>query len=403
MTSNVLDGIKVLDLSQFLSGPRCSQLLAMKGAEVVKVEPPSGETLRMLTRLMKSERMLSAMHQNKKGVVIDMKKDEGRELIKRMAAKADIVVENFAPGLMKKIGLDYDTLCEINPGLIYVSISGFGRTGPMSNRVAFDIVSQASAGIMAAYKMEDRTPKVYFGDLISGAYAALGAVEALLHRERTGKGQLVDISMQDVMYFQNFSAFSDNSLEPVIAEIEKLLGRTLSNLLTDDAHPLPFWASYKASDGYVVIVALTDSEWTSLMKIIGREDALSDFRFSNFLTRIHNADEGFKMIAPWVAERTAEEVVAALEAGKVPCARVLNFEQVNHHPQLGAREMLAVVEDEKFGPISVPGDPVKLSECPQDIHSSCPRLGQHTNEVLRDWLGLSDGELDALKKKSAIA
>jgi CoA:oxalate CoA-transferase len=403
MESKVLEGIKVLDLSQFLSGPRCSQLLALKGADVVKVEPPIGETMRLLARIMKSERMMSTIHQNKRGIVVDMKKDEGRELIRRLADKADIVVENFAPGLMSKIGLDYETLSGSNPRLIYVSISGFGRTGPMSGRLAFDIIAQASAGIMFAYKMEDRTPKIYFADLISGAYAALGAVEALFHRERTGEGRLVDVSMQDVMYFQNFSAFSDNSLAPVSHEIEKMLGRSMTSLLTDDSHPLPFWASYKAKDGHVVIVALTDSEWKSFMEAIGRADTLSDFRFSNFLTRVQNAEEGIKIIAPWVAERTVDEVVAALEARKVPCAAVLNFEQVNKHPQLSARGMLATVDDPKFGPIDVPGDPIKLSGFPDDVRSSAPHLGQHTDEVLREWLGLADGEIAGLRKKSVVA
>jgi CoA:oxalate CoA-transferase len=209
--------------------------------------------------------------------------------------------------------------------------------------------------------------------------------------------------MQDVMYFQNFSAFSDNALEPVMADVEKLLGRSISNLLTDDAHPLPFWASYKAKDGYVVVVALTDSEWRNLMEIIGHPEANNDFRFSNFLTRIQNAEAGIEMIAPWIAERTAAEVTAALEAKKVPCALVLNFEQVNHHPQLDAREMHVSVEDPKFGEIKVTGDPIKLSECPADIRSSCPQLGQHTNEVLRDWLGMTEDEIAALKKKSVVA
>jgi len=403
MGSKVLEGIKVLDLSQFLSGPRCSQLLALKGAEVVKVEPPVGETMRLLARIMRSERMMSTMHQNKKGIVVDMKKDEGRELIRRLAGKADIVVENFAPGLMKKIGLDYENLREDNQRLIYVSISGFGRTGPLSGNVAFDIVAQATAGIMFAYKMENRTPKIYFADLVSGAYAALGAVEALLHRERTGKGQLVDVSMQDVMYFHNFSAFNENALAPVMEEVEKMLGRSMTNLLTDDAHPLPFWASYKASDGYVVIVALTDGEWKSLMEIIGRPDAIDDFRFNNFLVRIQNAEEGIKMIAPWVEAHTVEEVTAALGERKVPCAPVLNFEQVNRHPQLAARGMHTTVEDPKFGPIVVPGDPIKLSDFPDDVRSSCPHLGQHTREVLADWLGMAEDEIAALKKKHVVS
>lgn len=402
MISNVLDGIKVLDLSQFLSGPRCSQLLALKGAEVVKVEPPTGETMRLLARFMRSERMLSTLHQNKKGIIVDMKKDEGKELILELAKQADIVVENFAPGLMERIGLGYEKMSALNPRMIYVSISGFGRTGPFSEKLAFDIVAQASAGIMYAYKMEDRTPKIYFADLVSGAYAALGALEALFQRERTGKGQLIDISMQDVMYFHNFSAFSESSLAPVAHEIEKLLGRSITNLLTDDSHPLPFWASYKAKDGYVVIVALTEREWANFMNLIGHPEANKDFRFNNFVSRVQNADEGKKMVDPWIAERTVAEVVSALEEAHIPCAPVLNFDQVNTHPQLAARGMLATVVDSEFGEIAVPGDPIRYGDCPSDVHSPCPHAGQHTDEVLRSWLGMADDRIAELRKKKAV-
>ncbi len=401
--NKLLEGIRVLDLSQFLSGPRCSQLLALKGAEVVKVEPPMGETLRLITRLMKSERLLSTLHQNKKGIVVDFKKEEGLALVRRLAGEADVMVENFAPGLMKKMGLDYESLSTVNPRLIYVSISGFGKGGPLGDRVAFDIVAQATAGIMYAYRMEDKTPKCYFADLVSGAYAALGAMEALFARERTGKGCLVDISMLDVMYFQNFSAFSDNSLAPVKDEIEKMLGRTMTNLLTDDKRPLPFWASYKASDGHVVIVALTDREWKGLMEAIGRPEAAADFKFSNFVTRIQNAGEGIDMIAPWVAAHTAAEVTAELEKKNVPCAKVLNFDEVNEHPQLIDRGMITSVDDSKFGEIKVPGDPVKLSCFEDDVRSSCPALGEHTEEVLRAWLNMGEEEISALKSKKAIS
>ena len=391
-----------MDLSQFLSGPRCSQLLAMKGADVVKIEPPQGETMRLLAGFMRSERMLSVLHQNKRGAAIDMKKPLGLEAVRRLADKADVLVENFAPGLMKKIGLDYDSLKASNPRLVYVSISGFGATGPLADRLAFDIVSQATAGIMSAYKMEDRTPKVYFGDLVSGAYAALGAVEALFCRERTGEGMFVDISMQDVMYFQNFSALSENALSPVLGDIEKLIGRSMSNLLTDDDNPLPFWYSYKAKDGHVVIVALTERQWADFMRAIGRPDALADNRFNNFVARIRNAAGGIAMIAPWVAERGVSEVVSILEKSGIPCAPVLNFHQVNADPQLAARAMHAVATDPVLGEIAVPGDPVKLSGCPPDIHSACPRLGEHTDEILRDWLGLGDDEIADLRKARAI-
>ncbi len=402
MTQKILEGIKVLDLSQFLSGPRCSQLLALKGADVVKIEPPIGETMRVLCRLMRSERMMSTIHQNKRGITIDFKKPEGIDLLKKLAAECDVLVENFAPGLMNNLGLDYDTLKESNPGLVYVTISGYGRTGPLSGRTAFDIVAQASAGIMHAYRQPWRTPKVYFGDLVSGAYAALGAVEALFYRERTGRGQLVDISMQDVMYFQNFSCFSDNAIAPVKEEVEKLLGASLSNLLTDDDKPLPFWNSYEAKDGYIVIVALTDREWKHLMEAVGREDTLDDARYFNFLTRVQNAAAGLDIIAPWVKAHTVEEVAAILEKKKVPCAPVADFDMVNESEHLKERGMITEVEDSEFGTIAVPGDPIRHSAAPGGINSACPHLGEHTDEVLREWLGLPDDRIAALRSKKVI-
>ncbi|HOO56840.1 MAG TPA: CoA transferase [bacterium] len=400
--SNALDGIKVLDLSQFLSGPRCSQLLAMKGADVVKVEPPEGEAMRLLTRFMRSERMMSTIHQNKQGIVVDMKKEEGRALIRELSAEADVLVENFAPGLMKKLGLDYELLSRDNPRLVYVSISGFGRTGPYADRLAFDIVAQATGGVMSAYKMEDRTPKIYFADLISGAYAALGAVEALFHRERTGRGGLVDVSMLDVIYFQYFSAFSDRSLKPVADEIESLVGRSITNLLSDDAHPLPFWSSFRASDGYVVIVALTDREWRNFMEVIGRPELAVDARFCNFLTRVQNAQEGIDIIKPWVAARKAGEVVELLESRSVPCAPVLDFEGVNAHPQLRERGMLDVVHDPQLGDIGVPGDPIRLDGCDSGAAAPCPHLGEHTRQVLERWLAMDDEQISALRAARVI-
>lgn len=402
MQQKILEGIKVLDLSQFLSGPRCSQLLSLKGADVVKVEPPIGETMRVLCRLMRSERMMSTIHQNKRGITVDFKNPDGIGLLKKLAAECDVLIENFAPGLMKKLGIDYDALKEINEDIIYVTISGYGQTGPLSGRTAFDIVAQASAGIMHAYRQPWRTPKVYFGDLVSGAYAALGAVEALFYRERTGVGQLVDISMQDVMYFQNFSCFSDNAIAPVKEEVEQLLGKSLSNLLTDDDNPLPFWNSYEAKDGYIVIVALTDREWKHLMEAIGREDTLEDARYFNFLTRIQNAAAGIGLIAPWVKERTVEEVAAILGEKNVPCAPVADFEMVNDSEHLKERGMITEVDDSEFGAIAVPGDPIRHSAVPGDVSGACPRLGEHTGEVLRQWLGLTDGQIDQLRSKKAI-
>jgi formyl-CoA transferase len=402
MNEKALEGIVVLDLSQFLSGPRCTQLLAMKGATVIKIEPPAGEAMRVLCTLMNAERIMSTMHQNKKGIVLDLKKEEGKDIFRQLVRKADVVVENFAPGLMDEMGLGYDSLKELNPRIVYAVISGFGRTGPFSDRLAFDIISQAAGGIMHAYNAPHCPPKIFFGDLVSGAYCALGIMEALLQRERTGRGQLVDVSMQDVMYFQHFGAFSDKAIEPVKEKVTELLGRDLNNLLTDESNPLPFWNSYRATDGYIVLVALTERQWRNFMDAIGRPEMKTNPRFSNFAARVRNASEGTKIIAEWAALHTVQEVFNILTAVRIPCQPVLDKSQVNSDPQLESRGMLRTVNHSRLGDIAVPGDPVRLSESESCVDKACPDLGQHTDEVLRLMLGLDDAAISELKKKRAI-
>lgn len=400
--SGAFEDVVVLDLSQFLSGPRCTQILAMKGAKVIKIEPPIGEAMRVLTGFMSAERIMHIINQNKRGMTLDLKKDEGRGLFRELAKKADVVVENFAPGLMDGMGLGWEALHELNPRLIYAAVSGFGRTGPLADRLAFDIIAQATGGIMNAYKMPHCPPKVYFGDLVSGAYAAMGVMEALYQRERTGRGQLVDISMQDVMYFHYFGAQSEKALEPVREKVSGLLGRDLTDLMTDENNPLPYWNSYKAKDGYVAVVALTERHWRNLLEAMGRDDLASDARFNNFVVRTQNCKEGVSIVAAWMAEHTVQEVYEALTAARVPCAPVLNEKQVNIDPQLAARGMHQVAQHPKLGEIDVPGDPIKLSDSESFANAPCPDLGQHNAEILRDLLGLDDDAIAGLRKSRVI-
>ena len=241
-----LEGVRVLDLSQFLSGPRAAQLLAEMGAEVIKVESPVGETMRMLAMLIPgAERVFAIINRNKKGLVINFRTEKGIELFKELVKKSDVLVENFAPGTMAKMGLSYDKLKDLNPRLIYAVITGFGLTGPWAGRTAFDIIAQATGGIMHANRQDDRPPSVFFGDMVSGAYCAVGILGALFWREKSGIGQLIDISMQDVMYAHNYQALSDRALEPVEASLTATLGRNIISLMTDYESPLAFWNSYK--------------------------------------------------------------------------------------------------------------------------------------------------------------
>ena len=397
-----LEGIRVLDLGHFLSAPRCGQILAELGASVVKIEPPQGETMRILMSLAGAERILSVVNTNKRGITLNLKSESGRALFKELVKVSDVVVENFSYGTMEQMGLDYEHLAEVNPRLVYASISGFGDTGPEKDRAAFDIIAQATGGIMGALDVRDRPPGVFFADLVSGAYAAMGIAFALLVRERTGKGQRIDISMQDVMYAHHFQAHSIRALGESAAETTGILGRPIEKLMTDHDNPLPFWNSYRARDGYVAIVALTDRQWERLIRAIGREDLLDDARFSNFVTRIHNAAAGVEILSEWAGKRTVAEIVQTLTASRVPCGKVCSTDDVNADPQLGERGMLSQVDHPQLGPIGVPGSVLKMSMTPGEVSSAHPNHGEHTEEVLKELLDVGDDEIAEWRADGAI-
>ncbi|MFH1438233.1 MAG: CoA transferase, partial [Pseudomonadota bacterium] len=277
-----------------------------------------------------------------------------------------------------------------------------GSTGELRDRPAFDLISQASSGIMHALDMQDRPPPIFFGDLISGAYAAMGISFALFSREKTGQGQRVDISMQDVMYYHQFQAMSIRALGESADDTAGILGRSMHNLLTNREDPLPFWNSYRAQDGFVGVAALTDSQWRRMMKAIGRDDLADDPRFSNFITRVHNSRAGVKIIAQWAAARSCDEIVQALSEQRVPCAKVISTEEVNEDPQLKERGMLAQVEHASLGTIGVPGSVFKMSLTPGEVSTAHPGLGEHTEEVLKELLGLDDARIAELEAKGAI-
>jgi len=399
-----LDGIRVLDLSQFLSGPRCSQALADRGADVVKVEPPGmGETMRLLCTLMRAEKIMSVLHRGKRGLALDIKNPEGKALLRRLADRADVVVDNFAPGTAERLGIDYETLKETNPRIVYVQISGFGETGPRAGRTAFDIVAQATGGVMFEQTGGESPPRIFWADLTSGAYAAMGAIAALFERERTGRGKLVDLAMQDVAYFHNFTAMATRAHGSDDEETIRWLGRGLAELLTDHNRPVPFWRSYPATDGHVVVVALTDRQWNSLLETIGREDLIGDERFAAFPGRVINAAAGVAELDPWFEQHTVAEVVETLSAKGLPCAPVLDRDAVNQDEQLLARKMLTEVEDATGESIAVVGDPLSGGQGLPDHYRACPGLGEHTAQVLGDWLDLSSDDIAALHDKGAVA
>jgi len=397
-----LDGLRVLDLGHFLSAPRCGQILAELGATVAKIEPPQGETMRILMSVAGADRILSVVNTNKRGMTLNLKSEPGRALFKELVAVADVVLENFRSGTMEQMGLGYERLAEINPRLIYASISGFGNTGPEKGRGAFDIIAQATGGIMDALGLPDRPPGVFFGDLVSGAYAAMAIGFALFVREKTGRGQQIDISMQDVMYAHYFRAHSVQALGESAAETTGILGRSVDNLLTDHEHPLPFWNAYRARDGYVAVVALTDRHWERLMKAVGRDDLLKDPRFANFVTRVRNAAAAVEILAQWAAGRTVAEVVHILTESGVPCGKVCSAEEVGEDPQLAERGMHRQVGHPQFGTIRVPGSALKMSMTPGEISRAHPGLGEHTEEILKEFLEMDDEQIAGWRSQGAF-
>ncbi|MEJ5377511.1 MAG: CoA transferase [bacterium] len=404
--ASALEGIRVLDLSQFLSGPRCTQILADMGAEVIKLEPPGhGETLRlMLSPIPGMDRILSNWHRNKKGITLDIRHPRGKELYWRLAAASDVVVENLAPGLMNRLGLGWEEHRARLPRLIYCSITGFGQSGPYSGRLAFDLIAQASGGIMYAQKTPHMTPGVFFGDFVSGAFAAIGILQALIARSRTGEGQLVDISMQDVMYFHNFRAFDWRSTQDIREKVKETLGENLDDVLTSQEKPFPCWYSYPVKDGHVACVILTDRQWNDFVsKVLDRPDLCTENpRFSNFIFRLRAREEYLEVFRQWFSQRSAQEVERILNENRIPCSIVKDLEQVNHDPQLKARQMHEFVEHPQYGRIPVVGIPIKLSFTPGKIHSAAPALGQHNEEVYGELLQLGREEIEKLSQEGVI-
>ncbi len=398
---HALDDILVIDTSQFLSGPWCSTLLADMGAKVIKIEPKVGEAMRLYTYMNRNlEAMLSLLHRNKFGMTLDLRTAKGKEIFKKLIAKADIYVDNFTPGVLEKLNLGYDVLKEINPRLIYVSISGFGRTGPYHSHPAFDIIAQATGGIMYVSERMDRQPALFFADTLSGIFGALGAMQALYYREKTGKGQIVDISMQDVMYAINTNAIVKALFERLFSDKDReKIG--LKSKAGEASIKLPLYNSYPTRNGYVVIVALTDRQVRRLFNTMGRPDLIKSRKFSSIIKRLKNIDELDEEIRKWTLQHTVEEILNLLHKNHIPCAPVYDLDQVNKDPQLKDRGMFQEISHERIGRIRVPGIIIKLSESPGEIIRPAPKLGEHNDQILKE-LGYTINEIKEFKNNGII-
>lgn len=390
-----LEGLRVIDASQFISGPFCATLLAEMGAEVIKVEPRFGDTLRVWTSLINPEleALFCALNKNKKSITLNLRDKEGVEIFKRLVSKSDILVENLGPGTMDEFGLGYETLRELNPRLIYVSISGFGRTGPYRERTAFDLIAQGAGGTAKLVERVGNKPKMFIADIVSGVYAALGAMFALYWREKTGRGQLVDISMQDVVFSLNLAGI----VETALGEKAEKIGLSITKY--PPGIKLPLYGIYPAQDGEVAICALTDGQARRLFRAMGREELANDDKFSSFISRFENDEELNRIVSEWTSKLKRDEIVRILVEAKVPCGPIYDVSELRNDEQLKAREMFVEV-NYKGMRFPIPGVCVKLSGSPGFVEPA-PELGKHSREILSS-LGYSEDEIRDFERRGVI-
>lgn len=392
-----LEGVKVLDFTQYLSGPHCTSVLCELGAEILKVERPgSGEPERKAAPMTpKGESyQFFAYNRGKKSITLNMKNPVGLEIAKKLVAECDILVENFAPGVLEKLGLGYEAASTINPGIIYASISGFGQTGPRRDEVTYDMVGQAMGGLMSVTGYENGEPLkvgVSLADYMGGYNASIAILAALHYRTMTGEGQQIDISMQDgiwAMVFPDRANYFDTMVTP------KRFGNKLSS-------STPF-GSYKAKDGYVVICTITDDQWLNVLKALGREDLSNDERFRTRVLRVKHMEEVEGILNDWLLERTVDEAVSELRKFKVPCSNVPTFDQVAKDPQILHREMIVEVEQPLSGKVKLGGSVFKMSKTPGDRKQRIPLVGEHNEDIYSELLGYSEEELEKLKDEGTI-
>ena len=389
-----LASVLVLDLTQVLNGPFATTMLADLGAEVIKVEPTEGEVARAAPPKIGNESYpFMQLNRNKKSITLDLKSEQGKEIFNKLARKADVIVNNFSPGTMDKMGLSYQELKKINPQIIYASSSGFGQTGPYSSRRAYDAVIQAASGIMSLTGHPDNQPTKVgpsITDFMGGMMTALAIVSALYYRKETGKGQEIDISMHDIACSITLEFWADYL---VGVKVPRRVGNEDPNVAPANG--------YAARDGYVIIFAGFDHEWARLAKAMGKEELVDDPRFSSAEARVRHRKEVDAIVAGWVASKSVEELLSELDDAKVVSGPVLNLEQVFDDPHVRYRGIMPEIDHPAAGKVKVLGPLMKFSRSPAEIRSPAPLLGQHNTEILRE-LGYSTQEIVELRKSGLV-
>ncbi len=382
MTNGALDGVRVLELARFQAGPRGGMILSDLGADVIKIEPPGGEETRTMPPMVRGQSVyFSVYNRGKKSVCLDLRSVGGKAVFAALVEKADVVLENFRPGVMKAMGFDYDRLRAINPRIVLVSVSGFGQYGPYTDRPAFDSLGQAMSGLMTLTGQSDGKPIGTASSVVdryTALHATIGTLAALRHRDRTGEGQVVDVCLLD-------SALT-------MVEIPTSYYLATGKEGGEGGRP-----PYRAKDGWVVISAAGRDMAARLMRVVG-----GDAGDATPMAGSMGGDARRARVESWCAAHTVDEIVKALLDVGVPVAPVRTIPEVARDPHLAEREMLVRVEDAVAGEMYVPGVTVKLSRTPGRI-GPVPTPGQHTDEVLGSLLGYDAARLSTLRQSGVIA
>lgn len=399
MSKGLLDGVVVLDLTRVLAGPYSGMLMADMGATVYKIEQPGkGDDSRAFGPYVNGESAyFMNFNRGKIGCTLNLKPEAGKEIFKKMVRKADIVIENYRPGTMEKLGLGYDVLKEINPKLVYGSVSGFGHTGPYSKRAGYDIVGQAAGGLMSTTGWPGGKPTrtgTPMGDVLGGLEMTIGVLAALNHARETGIGEKVDVALVDSVV----SAMTNiNMIYLQEGRVPQRIGNRYESTYPYDSFP--------CKDGDVIIAAGNDKLFGILAKEMGKPELVNDPRFVHVKDRVKNWQEIGEIVSEWTKTLTIDEVADRLNAAGCPSTPINDIPRVTKDPQIaGARNMFVHVQHPVAGDVVLTNNPIKLTNCPADPtqHKPAPTLGQDNEEVYEKFLGLSPEELAKLKEDKVI-
>ena len=391
--SGPLEGIRVLDLSRFIAGPFCAQMLGDMGAEVIKVERPGGEDARHHEPFFEGASIYTMVfNRNKRAITLRTRHKAAAPILEKLVRVSDVLVENFRPGTLAEMGLGYDRLRELNPRLVVTSISGFGQTGPLAQRALFDAIAQAMSGLMSLTgKGEPTLTGTFIADYVAGLHGVIGTLLALHHREKTGVGQVVDVASLDAM-FSCLSTYP--SAAAMLGEVPKRSGSR--DPLTGPANV------FKAKDGYIYLHAGTNPLFPRLCQAMGQPDLAKSPDYADVRSRMKNIEALEKIVGAWVAGRTIDDAGAALTKAGIPWGPVSTIDEVIASPQIAAREMMLDVEHPLLGTLKLPGIPIKLSASPGSVAKAPPLAGEDNDAVYRDVLGFTEGEIAQLKADGAI-